>query len=120
MILKEEKIPYFKKSDCNVSKANKKSKHKHIYDKHAICEFTLKTAGQTHLEVYSYCSVCGKIEPLDWNHWKDFIRKEKWSWTKEDYLKEFPDAIYLKCPDNCKPYFDMNNINEAINYDDVK
>ena len=31
MFIEEEKIPYLKKKDSNVSKANKKSKHKKTY-----------------------------------------------------------------------------------------
>ena len=59
--IEEPKIPYRKKKDGDVSKANKKSKHKHIYDKTCVFEYQHKDWTSVHYVGYTYCSICGKL-----------------------------------------------------------
>ena len=62
MFIEEEKVRYHKKKDSDISKANKKSKHKHIYDKKVVFEYQGNGALDSiwHIGV-CYCSICGKI-----------------------------------------------------------
>ena len=59
----EQEIPKYKKStESNISKSNRKAKHKHQY-KECLIQYPISFAGkgriQTHLR--SYCIICGKI-----------------------------------------------------------
>lgn len=59
----EQDIPkYYKTTNSNISKSNRKSKHKHNYEECLIqhqSTFAGKNRIQTHL--CSYCTICGKI-----------------------------------------------------------
>lgn len=63
MQLTDQEIPkYLKQKESNISKANKKSKHKHQYKECLIqykSNFTCKECIYTSLS--SYCIICGKI-----------------------------------------------------------
>ena len=59
--IEEPKIPYRKKKDGDISKANKKSKHKHIYDKTCVFEYQYKDWSSAYYAGYTYCSICGKL-----------------------------------------------------------
>ena len=73
--IEEKPMPYIKKKESNTSKAEKKSKHKHIYDKIVLFKYTFRDNTNTSgYDIYNYCSICGKIEPLDWRYYKDFLR----------------------------------------------
>ena len=50
---------YIKKKDSNVSKANMKSKHKHIYREALIDELKYGIVG-----IGTYCEICGKLDNL--------------------------------------------------------
>lgn len=55
----EEKFPkYYKSKESNISKSNRKSKHKHQYEE---CLLQYDLVGYPHTELSSYCAVCGKI-----------------------------------------------------------
>lgn len=55
----EEKFPkYYKSKESNISKSNRKSKHKHQYEE---CFLQYNLIGYPHIELSSYCTVCGKI-----------------------------------------------------------
>lgn len=109
MFVEEEKIPYLKKKDSNVSKANKKSKHKHKYDKIIIFEYqrSMTLARIWHTAVY-YCSICGKIG----NQVEGFVALD-WNRTKEEWLEKYPDAIFVKL-ERGKRWYDIKNINEVL------
>jgi hypothetical protein len=113
--LEEEKLPYVKKKNGDISKSSKKAKHKHIYDKIVLFKYTFKSSNVGGYDLYNYCSICGKIEPLDWRDYKNFLEEGKWSWSKEEYLKRFPDALFIELPTGKIPYFDIKNINEVEN-----
>lgn len=69
----EIEIPkYLKQRESNISKANKKSKHKHHYEE-CLIQHPLSFAGKNsiHTQLCSYCTICGKIG----NRLKDSIVK---------------------------------------------
>lgn len=109
MFIEEENIRYQKKKDSNVSKANKKSKHKHIYDKIVIFEYqrSMTAARIWHAAVYC-CSICGKIG----NQVEGFF---VWDLkrTKEEWLEKYPDATFIKL-ERGKRWYDIKNINEVL------
>ena len=62
-MITENEIPkYLKQKESNISKSNRKSKHKHQYEECLIqyrSTFEEKTCLNTGL--YTYCTICGKI-----------------------------------------------------------
>ena len=101
--IQEEQMPHKKKTESSVSKASKKSKHKHKYNKLVLFEIQL-TAHPVY-EVYAYCSICGKLgypqEPTF-----------RFSWTKEQWLEKYPNAEYIKLPKGNYP-FEIKNMSEV-------
>lgn len=59
----DQEIPkYRKNTGSNISKIEKKSKHKHQYEECIIrYKFSFMEKDNLHTEVSSYCSICGKI-----------------------------------------------------------
>lgn len=82
----EIEIPkYFKQRESNISKANKKSKHKHHYEECLIQykwnfksnAFTQEEKERIHTSLCSYCTICGKIgDRLKDSIVKDYIKSE--------------------------------------------
>lgn len=113
--IEEPKIPYRKKKDGDVSKASKKAKHKHVYDKICVIEYQGKWANSSiHQAAFTYCSICGKKG----NHIPDTYMSINEDgtyhfWTREDYEKAFPDALWIRLEIG-KSYFDVDNINEVL------
>ena len=101
--IQEEQMPHKKKTESSVSKASKKSKHKHKYNKLVL--FEIQLTAHTVYDVYSYCSSCGKLghsqEPT-------FC----FSWTKEQWLEKYPTAEYIKLPKGTYP-FEIKNMSEV-------
>lgn len=58
----EEESKYKKKTDSNISKSSRKTKHKHQY-KGCLIKYYFKYLGETCYRVKpaSYCTICGKI-----------------------------------------------------------
>lgn len=59
----EKEIPkYLKQKESNISKARKKSKHKHHYEE-CLIQYKSDFDNKTHIytTLGSYCTVCGKI-----------------------------------------------------------
>lgn len=108
IVIDEPNIPHRKKKESDTSKANKKSKHKHIYDKKVIIEYRFKDGTGNYLySPYTYCSICGKLG----NTLIKEISKE-WNDTKEEWFKIFPDATFLSSGTKL-PILNFNNINEV-------
>ena len=105
----EKEIKYFKKKYGNISKANKKSDHKHKYDKIILFEYQRSMTAERiwHTAVY-YCSICGKIG----NQVEGLITLD-WNRTKEAWLEKYPDAIFIKL-ERGKRWYDITNINEVL------
>ena len=58
-----QEIPkYLKPTESNISKSNRKSKHKHHYEE-CLIQHPFSFAGNTsiHTQLNSYCTICGKI-----------------------------------------------------------
>jgi len=79
MIQENETPKYLKRKECNISKSNRKSKHKHHYEE-CLIQNKSTFAGKTYLNtgLYTYCTICGKInERFKGNKSivKDYIRE---------------------------------------------
>lgn len=79
-MIQENEIPkYLKPTESNISKSNRKSKHKHHYEE-CLIQNKSTFAGKTRLNIglYTYCTICGKInERFNGNKSivKDYIRE---------------------------------------------
>ena len=93
-MIQENEIPkYLKQKESNISKSNRKSKHKHHYEECLIQNKSI-FAGKTYLNtgLYTYCTICGKInERFKENKSivKDYIREVN-SPDKELYIIHVP------------------------------
>ena len=84
-MIQENDIPkYLKSTGSNISKSNRKSKHKHHY-KECLIQYRSTFIGKTHLNtgLYTYCTICGKINERF---------KENKSIVK-DYIREVNSSI---------------------------
>ena len=62
-MIQENEIPkYLKSTESNISKSNRKSKHKHHYEE-CLIQNKFIFAGKARLNtgLYTYCTICGKI-----------------------------------------------------------
>ena len=87
-MIQENEIPkYLKSTESNISKSNRKSKHKHHYEE-CLIQYRSTFAGKTCLNtgLYTYCTICGKINERF---------KENKSIVK-DYIREVNSPI-CKC-----------------------
>lgn len=87
-MMQENEIPkYLKSTESNISKSNRKSKHKHHYEECLIQNKSI-FAGKTCLNtgLYTYCTICGKINERF---------KENKSIVK-DYIREVNSPI-VRC-----------------------
>lgn len=62
-MIQENEIPkYLKQKESNISKSNRKSKHKHHYEECLIQNpFSFTGKNSIHTQLSSYCIICGKI-----------------------------------------------------------
>ena len=78
-MIQENEIPkYLKSTESNISKSNRKSKHKHHYEE-CLIQHPFSFAGKTsiHTQLCSYCTICGKIgDKLKDSIVKDYIKSE--------------------------------------------
>ena len=87
-MIQENEIPkYLKSTESNISKSNRKSKHKHHYEE-CLIQYRSTFAGKTCLNtgLYTYCTICGKINE----------RFEENKSIVKDYIKEVNSPI-SKC-----------------------
>lgn len=61
MIQEQETPKYLKKKESNISKAKKKSKHKHHYEE-CLIQHRFKRLDNIRTSLRSYCTICGKID----------------------------------------------------------
>ena len=62
-MIQENEIPkHLKQKESNISKSNRKSKHKHQYEE-CLIQYPFIFAGKNYIStcLYTYCTVCGKI-----------------------------------------------------------
>lgn len=76
-MMQENEIPkYLKSTGSNISKSNRKSKHKHQYEE-CLIQYHLPRSTRMHISLYSYCTICRKIGDRfkdDKTIVKDYIR----------------------------------------------
>ena len=78
-MIQENEIPkYLKSTESNISKSNRKSKHKHQYEECIIrYKFSFMGKNNLHTQLSSYCTICGKIgDRLKDSIVKDYIKSE--------------------------------------------
>ena len=108
MITENEMPKYLKSTESNISKSNRKSKHKHQY-KECLIQYRFAFIGKTYLNtgLYTYCTICGKInERFKENKSivKDYIREVNSSTCK--YYSHIPDEeLYEKYHDKLPVFF---------------
>lgn len=114
-MIQENEIPkYLKQKESNISKSNRKSKHKHHYEECLIqyrstFKYRSTFIGKTHLNIglYTYCTICGKInERFKENKSivKDYIRTVDTPIGK--YYSHIPDEeLYEKYHDKLPVFF---------------
>ena len=110
-MIQEHEIPkYLKLTESNISKSNRKSKHKHHYEE-CLIQYPILFAGKDHIQTYlcSYCTICGKIgEKLKDSIIKDYIRLELHN-RKTIYSVMSGTELYEKYHDKL-PVFFVENI----------
>jgi hypothetical protein len=110
-MIQENEIPkYLKSKESNISKSNRKSKHKHHYEEYLIQNkfiFTGKICLNTGL--YTYCTICGKInERFKENKSivKDYIKEVNSPIGKyKCYSRISDDELYKKYHDKLPVFF---------------
>ena len=108
-MIQENEIPkYLKQKESNISKSNRKSKHKHQYEECLIKNKSI-FAGKTHLntDLYTYCTICGKInERFKENKSivKDYIREVN-SPIGKCYSRISDEELYEKYHDKLPVFF---------------
>lgn len=107
-MIQENEIPkYLKSTESNISKSNRKSKHKHHYEE-CLIQNKSTFAGKTHLNtgLYTYCTICGKInERFKENKSivKDYIREVNSPIGKyKCYSRISDEELYGKYTTNCQ------------------
>lgn len=78
-MIAENEIPkYLKQKESNISKSNRKSKHKHRYEE-CLIQYPFSFVGKNNIQTQlcSYCTICGKIgDILKGSIVKDYIKSE--------------------------------------------
>lgn len=90
-MIHENEIPkYLKSTESNISKSNRKSKHKHQYEE-CLIQYESTFAGKNYLNtgLYTYCTICGKINER-FKEGKSIVK---------DYIREVNSPI-----EKCKCY----------------
>ena len=110
-MIQENEIPkYLKQKESNISKSNRKSKHKHHYEE-CLIQYRSTFAGKTHLNtgLYTYCTICGKInERFKENKSivKDYIREVNSPIDKyKCYSRISGEELYEKYHDKLPVFF---------------
>ena len=110
-MIQENEIPkYLKSTESNISKSNRKSKHKHHYEE-CLIQYRSTFAGKTcfNTGLYTYCTICGKInERFKKNKSivKDYIREVNSPIGKfKCYSRISGDELYEKYHDKLPVFF---------------
>ena len=110
-MIQENEIPkYLKQKESNISKSNRKSKHKHHYEE-CVIQYRFTYAGKTCLNtgLYTYSTICGKInERFKENKSivKDYIREVNSPIGKcKCYSRISDEELYEKYNDKLPVFF---------------
>ena len=112
-MITENEIPkYLKQKESNISKSNRKSKHKHHYEE-CLIQYRSTFIGKTCLntDLYTYCTICGKInERFKENKSivKDYVRTVNTPIGK--YCSHIPDEELYEKYHNKLPVFFVEDI----------
>lgn len=117
-MIQENEIPkYIKSTESNISKSNRKSKHKHYYEECLIQykwnfksnAFAQEEKERIHTSLSSYCTICGKInERFKENKSvvKDYIREVNSPIGKcKCYSRISDEELYEKYHDKLPVFF---------------
>ena len=114
-MITENEIPkYLKSTESNISKSNRKSKHKHQY-KECLIQYPFTFLGNSRINtgLYSYCSICGRINTKlkeDQSIVKNYRRKSTDTICGKAYSYIISgDKLYEKYHDKL-PVFFVENI----------
>lgn len=117
MIQENEMPKYIKSTESNISKSNRKSKHKHYYEECLIQykwnfksnAFAQEEKERIHTSLSSYCTICGKInERFKENKSivKDYIREVNSPIGKcKCYSRISDEELYEKYHDKLPVFF---------------
>ena len=122
----EQEIPkYVKQKESDVSKASKKSKHKHQYKECLIQYrynlksniFTQEQKSKLHTSLCSYCTICGKkgsyIKNGKYNIELEQLEKERYK--RKPYYVPIPDEeIYERYHDKLPVFFLENYLDGYV------
>ena len=106
-MIQENKIPkYIKSTESNISKSNRKSKHKHHYEECLIQHpFSFAGKNSIHTQLCSYCTICGKIgDRLKDSIVKGYIKSELHN-RKTTYSVMSGTELYEKYHDKLSVFF---------------
>ena len=113
-MITENEIPkYLKQKESNISKSNRKSKHKHQYEE-CLIQYNLPRSIRIHTSLHTYCNICGKInERFKENKSivKDYIGKCYSRITDEELYKKYHNKIPVFFVEDIykEKYVDWNN-----------
>ena len=114
----EEKVPYKKFKNGDISKSSRKSKHKHIYNKKVLFKFQYKNGyvfdgeKSTYFRCAEYCSICGKVG----DQLPKWGTPEYWDWLgakEKEWVEHYPDAELIDLGEVYHA-FDIKNINDEV------
>lgn len=123
---------YLKQKESNISKANKKSKHKHQYEECLIQYrwnfksnvFTREEKDKIHTSLNSYCAVCGKIKGYLQNgkYHTEIEKLQKERQKGKPYWVGIPDEELYERYHNKLPIFFVENIweDEYVNLEQLE
>ena len=96
---------YLKQKETNISKANKKSKHKHQYEECLIRYKWNWEENKIHTSLNSYCIICGKINDRMKNSIvTDYMKKVDTPMGKR-YIRISEDTLYEKYHNRLPVFF---------------
>lgn len=96
---------YLKQKESNISKANKKSKHKHQYEECLIRYKWNWEENKIHTSLNSYCIICGKINDRMKNSIvTDYMKKVDTPMGKR-YIRISEDTLYKKYHNRLPVFF---------------
>ena len=104
-MIQENEIPkYLKQRESNISKSNRKSKHKHHYEE-CLIQYHLPRSTRTYILLYSYCIICGKINDRMKNSIvTDYMKKVDTPMGKR-YIRISEDTLYEKYHNRLPVFF---------------
>lgn len=112
-MIQENEIPkYLKSTESDVSKSNRKSKHKHQYEE-CLIQYESTFVGKTrrHTILNAYCTICGKIGSVKNRKYEtelEHLRKLRQGDSKS-YVFISDEEIYERYHDKM-PVFFVENI----------